>query len=178
VTIVVLDRDGVINVDSADYIKSAEEWQPLPGSIDAIAMVCKKGYQVYVATNQAGLARGLFSPSDLQQMHQKLESLVETAGGKIAGIFFCPHHPDDGCRCRKPNPGLLEQIAESANISLTNRPFVGDSLKDIQAAVAIGAKPVLVRTGNGRNTEAKLDSLDVDVYDDLAAFARQLVLIS
>ena len=177
-TIVVLDRDGVINVDSADYIKSAEEWQPLPGSIDAIAMVCKKGYQVYVATNQAGLARGLFSPLDLQQMHQKLESLVETAGGKIAGIFFCPHHPDDGCRCRKPNPGLLEQIAESANVSLTNRPFVGDSLKDIQAAVAIGAKPVLVRTGNGRNTEAKLDGLDVDVYDDLAAFARQLVLIS
>jgi len=178
VTIVVLDRDGVINVDSANYIKSAEEWQPLPGSIDAIAMVCKKGYQVYVATNQAGLARGLFSPLDLQQMHQKLESLVETAGGKIAGIFFCPHHPDDGCRCRKPNPGLLEQIAESANVSLTNRPFVGDSLKDIQAAVAIGAKPVLVRTGNGRNTEAKLDGLDVDVYDDLAAFARQLVLIS
>lgn len=177
-TIVVLDRDGVINVDSANYIKSAEEWQPLPGSIDAIAMVCKKGYQVYVATNQAGLARGLFSPLDLQQMHQKLESLVETAGGKIAGIFFCPHHPDDGCRCRKPNPGLLEQIAESANVSLTNRPFVGDSLKDIQAAVAIGAKPVLVRTGNGRNTEAKLDGLDVDVYDDLAAFARQLVLIS
>ena len=177
-TIVVLDRDGVINVDSANYIKSAEEWQPLPGSIDAIAMVCKKGYQVYVATNQAGLARGLFSPLDLQQMHQKLESLVETAGGKIAGIFFCPHHPDDGCRCRKPNPGLLEQIAESANISLTNRPFVGESLKDIQAAVAIGAKPVLVRTGNGRNTEAKLDGLDVDVYDDLAAFARQLVLIS
>ena len=168
----------MINVDSANYIKSAEEWQPLPGSIDAIAMVCKKGYQVYVATNQAGLARGLFSPLDLQQMHQKLESLVETAGGKIAGIFFCPHHPDDGCRCRKPNPGLLEQIAESANISLTNRPFVGDSLKDIQAAVAIGAKPVLVRTGNGRNTEAKLDGLDVDVYDDLAAFARQLVLIS
>ena len=177
-TIVVLDRDGVINVDSANYIKSAEEWQALPGSIDAIAMVCKKGYQVYVATNQAGLARGLFSPLDLQQMHQKLESLVETAGGKIAGIFFCPHHPDDGCRCRKPNPGLLEQIAESANVSLTNRPFVGDSLKDIQAAVAIGAKPVLVRTGNGRNTEAKLDGLDVDVYDDLAAFARQLVLIS
>ena len=177
-TIVVLDRDGVINVDSANYIKSAEEWQPLPGSIDAIAMVCKKGYQVYVATNQAGLARGLFSPLDLQQMHQKLESLVETAGGKIAGIFFCPHHPGDGCRCRKPNPGLLEQIAESANVSLTNRPFVGDSLKDIQAAVAIGAKPVLVRTGNGRNTEAKLDGLDVDVYDDLAAFARQLVLIS
>jgi D-glycero-D-manno-heptose 1,7-bisphosphate phosphatase len=178
VTIIVLDRDGVINVDSADYIKSAEEWQPLPGSIDAIAMICKKGYQVYVATNQAGLARGLFSPSDLQQMHQKLESLVETAGGKIAGIFFCPHHPDDGCRCRKPNPGLLEQIAESANVSLINKPFVGDSLKDIQAAVAIGAKPVLVRTGNGKNTETQLDSLYVDVYDDLAAFARQIVLIS
>ena len=177
-TIVVLDRDGVINVDSADYIKSADEWQPLPGSIDAIAMICKKGYQVYIATNQAGLARGLFSPSDLQRMHQKLEGLVETAGGKIAGIFFCPHHPDDGCRCRKPNPGLLEQIAEAADASLINKPFVGDSLKDIQAATAIGAKPVLVRTGNGKKTETKLDSLDVDVYDDLAAFAHQLVQVS
>jgi D-glycero-D-manno-heptose 1,7-bisphosphate phosphatase len=175
--IVVLDRDGVINVDSADYIKSADEWQPLPGSIDAIAMISQKGYTVYVATNQAGLARGLFSSVDLHQMHQKLKSLVVAAGGQIEGIFFCPHHPDEGCRCRKPNPGLLEQIAESAKASLTDQPFVGDSLKDIQAAIAIGAKPVLVRTGNGKNTETKLEGLVVDVYDDLDAFARQLVRI-
>lgn len=172
--IVILDRDGVINVDSADYIKSADEWRPLPGSIDAIAMMCHKGYAVYVATNQAGLARGLFSSTDLQQMHEKLRDLVVSAGGKIEGIFFCPHHPDDRCRCRKPNPGLLEQIAKSADTSLTNQPFVGDSLKDIQAAIAIGAKPVLVRTGNGISTETKLAGLVVDVYDDLDAFARQL----
>jgi len=172
--IVVLDRDGVINVDSADYIKSADEWQPLPGSVDAIAMICRKGYQVFIATNQAGLARGLFSLADLQQMHQKLESLVVAAGGQIDGIFFCPHHPDEGCRCRKPNPGLLEQISAAAQSSLTNQPFVGDSLKDIQAAITIGAKPVLVRTGNGKNTEAKLGSLAVDVYDNLDAFAKQL----
>ncbi|MFT7246279.1 MAG: D-glycero-D-manno-heptose 1,7-bisphosphate phosphatase [Candidatus Azotimanducaceae bacterium] len=175
--IVVLDRDGVINVDSADYIKSADEWLPLPGSIDAIAMISQKGYTVYVATNQAGLARGLFSSVDLHQMHQKLMSLVVAAGGHIEGIFFCPHHPDEGCRCRKPNPGLLEQIAESAKASLTDQPFVGDSLKDIQAAIAIGAKPVLVRTGNGKNTETKLEGLVVDVYDDLDAFARQLARI-
>ena len=108
--IVVLDRDGVINVDSADYIKSAEEWQPLPGSISAIAELHKKGYQIYIATNQAGLARGLFDLKALNQMHQKLVNLVEREGGAIAGVFFCPHHPDENCACRKPRPGLLQQI--------------------------------------------------------------------
>jgi D-glycero-D-manno-heptose 1,7-bisphosphate phosphatase len=110
VRIIVLDRDGVINQDSSDYIKSAEEWTPLEGSIEAIAELCKKGYKIYIATNQAGLARGLFEPSDLDEMHNKLRRLVEDAGGEVSGIFFCPHHPDEQCGCRKPKPGLLEQI--------------------------------------------------------------------
>lgn len=172
--IVVLDRDGVINVDSANYIKSAEEWQPLPGSISAIAGLFKKGYQVYIATNQAGLARDLFDLKALEQMHSKLISLVEREGGQIAGIFFCPHHPDERCACRKPKPGLLRQIEAASKTSLEDQPFVGDSLKDIEAAKAIGAKPILVRTGNGRETETQLTETNVDIFDDLKAFVNQL----
>ena len=172
--IVVLDRDGVINVDSAGYIKSAQEWQPLPGSISAIANLFKKGYRVYIATNQAGLARGLFDLLALEQMHNKLIGLVEREGGQIAGIFFCPHHPDEACGCRKPKPGLLRQIEVASKTSLEDQPFVGDSLKDIEAARAIGAKPILVRTGNGRETESLLTERDVEVFDDLSAFVNQL----
>jgi D-glycero-D-manno-heptose 1,7-bisphosphate phosphatase len=175
--IVVLDRDGVINVDSADYIKSAEEWQPLPGSISAIANLCKKGYAVYIATNQAGLARGLFDLKILEQIHAKLVSLVEQEGGQIAGIFFCPHHPDEACACRKPKPGLLREIEAVSKTSLEDQPFVGDSLKDIEAARAIGAKPILVRTGNGRETESRLTDSDVEIFDDLSAFVNQLTPI-
>lgn len=174
--LIVLDRDGVINHDSADYIKSADEWIPLEGSIEAIALLCEKGYRVYIATNQAGLARGLFSPSDLDEIHNKLCQLVEKAGGKISGIFFCPHHPDESCSCRKPKPGLLEQIQESSNMSISGAPFVGDSLKDLQAAIASGAKPVLVRTGNGVKTEAMLDQLSqaaISVFDNLLGFAQK-----
>ncbi len=178
--IIVLDRDGVINQDSSDYIKSAEEWTPLEGSIEAIAELCKKGYKIYIATNQAGLARGLFEPSDLDEMHNKLRRLVEDAGGEVSGIFFCPHHPDEQCGCRKPKPGLLEQIQSATQESLSGQPFVGDSLKDLQAAIAVGAKPVLVRTGNGKTTEIQLDHLTsdkVEVYDDLRAFAQQQVTL-
>jgi D-glycero-D-manno-heptose 1,7-bisphosphate phosphatase len=178
-SIIVLDRDGVINQDSPNYIKSAEEWLPLPGSIEAIAMLCRKGYRIYIATNQAGLARGLFAPTALEAMHQKLKRLVGAQGGAIAGVYFCPHHPDDQCACRKPLPGLLEQIQASAGTSIKGMPFVGDSLKDLQAALAIGAKPVLVRTGNGLKTEARLGELDakVEVFDDLMQFASQQTAI-
>jgi D-glycero-D-manno-heptose 1,7-bisphosphate phosphatase len=172
--IVVLDRDGVINIDSADYIKSAEEWQPLPGSISAIANLCKKGYAVYIATNQAGLARGLFDLKILEQIHAKLISLVEQQGGQIAGIFFCPHHPDEACPCRKPKPGLLRAIEAASKTSLQDQAFVGDSLKDIEAARAIGAKPILVRTGNGRETESRLTDSGVEIFDYLSAFVNQL----
>jgi len=178
--IVVLDRDGVINIDSADYIKSAEEWQPLPGSIKAIALLCDKGYDVYVATNQAGIARGLFSLSDLEAMHRKLRSLVKEEGGEIAGIRFCPHHPDDQCSCRKPKPGLLKQIATDSGESIQGQAFVGDSLKDLQAARAVNAKAVLVLTGNGQKTRSEIPKeleSAVSVFENLAAFADSVQAI-
>ena len=171
--IIALDRDGVINFDSPDYIKSAEEWRPIPGSIDAIKLLGEKGYQVYVATNQAGLARGLFSQSDLDAMHTKLLSLVSDVGGHIAGIMYCPHHPDEECDCRKPRPGLLQQIENHAGESMAGQCFVGDSLKDIQAAQAIQAKPVLVLTGNGVKTRQQLKPLSeaIEIYPQLLDFA-------
>lgn len=174
--IVALDRDGVINVDSPHYIKSKGEWEPLPGSIEAIKALNDKGYRVYVATNQAGLARGLFQQSDLDEMHSKLESLVEAEGGHVSGIKYCPHHPDEKCQCRKPMPGLLRQIERASGESMKNQCFVGDSLKDIQAAMSIGAKPILVLTGNGRSTQSKLKerSVDVETYDTLLDFAKAI----
>jgi D-glycero-D-manno-heptose 1,7-bisphosphate phosphatase len=168
--VIALDRDGVINVDSKDYIKSAAEWQPIPGSIEAIAQLCRKGYDIYIATNQAGLARGLFQMSDLEAMHSKLVQLVEAAGGKINGIMFCPHHPDEQCQCRKPRTGLLQQIEAHSRESMQNQYFVGDSSKDIQAARAIKAIPVLVLTGNGTDTREKLED-PVQTFTNLAAFA-------
>jgi D-glycero-D-manno-heptose 1,7-bisphosphate phosphatase len=170
--LIVLDRDGVINVDSADYIKSAEEWQPIPGSIDAIVRLCDMGFVVYVATNQAGLAKQRFGLVDLAGMHAKLNRLVENAGGVIAGIFFCPHHPDDGCECRKPKPGLLNQIRAAHQKPIQSMVFVGDSSKDIIAAVAGGCVPVLVLTGNGRQTQRErfAEASVMSVFDDLASF--------
>ena len=173
--IVVLDRDGVINVDSAQYIKSVDEWIPLPGSIEAIAALSQNGYRVYIATNQAGLARKLFTLEDLTQMHNKLRRLVEESGGEISGIMFCPHHPDELCRCRKPNIGLLEAIALEANEDLIGQAFVGDSLKDIQAAISMGCKPILVKTGNGRETLKLVDS-EIPVFDNLASYVSSLGL--
>lgn len=171
--IIALDRDGVINIDSPDYIKSSDEWLPIPGSIDAISLLCDKGYKVYVATNQAGIARGLFDLDDLNAMHDKLTGLVEQAGGIISGIMFCPHHPDEKCACRKPRPGLLEQIQDHSGESLAGQYFVGDSLKDIQAAGAIGARPALVLTGNGAKTRLEVGE-HVPVFSDLADFAQSV----
>jgi D-glycero-D-manno-heptose 1,7-bisphosphate phosphatase len=169
--VIALDRDGVINIDSRDYIKSAAEWQPIPGSIEAIAQLGQKGYDIYVATNQAGLARGLFTMSDLNEMHEKLVAMTEAAGGRICGIMFCPHHPDHECDCRKPKPGLLHQIEVHSGESMQGQYFVGDSLKDIQAARSINAAPVLVLTGNGKETKKKLDG-SIPTFNDLAAFAQ------
>ncbi len=178
--LVILDRDGVINRDSKDFVKSADEWLPLPGSIDAIAALSAAGYKVAVASNQSGLARGLFDEPALDAMHAKLQALVEDAGGKVDYIVVCPHGPDDGCACRKPEPGMYRQVAEHFDTALDDVAIVGDSLRDLEAAVAAGAKPILVRTGNGVNTETllhgKLEA--VPVFDDLAAFARSLVLDS
>ncbi|MFT6839324.1 MAG: D-glycero-D-manno-heptose 1,7-bisphosphate phosphatase [Candidatus Azotimanducaceae bacterium] len=170
--LIVLDRDGVINVDSSDYIKSAEEWRPLPGSIDAIVRLCAMGFVIYVASNQAGLAKQKFSVDDLAGMHAKLNGLVESAGGVIAGIFFCPHHPDEGCECRKPKPGLLNQIRAAHPKPIESMVFVGDSSKDILAALAGDCLPVLVLTGNGRQTQRELiaEMPMMAIFDDLASF--------
>ena len=171
--LLILDRDGVINQDSASFVKSAEEWLPLPGSIAAIARLSRAGYTVAVASNQSGLARGLFDRNALRAMHRKLRRLVSDEGGRIDRIVVCPHGPDDGCRCRKPKPGLLMRLARHYGVSLVGVPVIGDSLRDLQAAAAAGATPILVRTGNGKKTLMNLPVAlrDVRIYDDLAAFA-------
>ena len=171
--LLILDRDGVINQDSASFVKSAEEWLPLPGSIAAIARLSRAGYTVAVASNQSGLARGLFDRNALRAMHRKLRRLVSDEGGRIDRIVVCPHGPDDGCRCRKPKPGLLMRLARHYGVSLVGVPVIGDSLRDLQAADAAGATPILVRTGNGKKTLMNLPVAlrDVPIYDDLAAFA-------
>ena len=172
--LVILDRDGVINEDSPDFIKSADEFIPLPGALEAIAALNRAGYTVVVATNQSGLARGLFDEGDLDAIHTKLDVLLSEHGGSIDAVFLCPHGPDDGCDCRKPAPGLLLEIAEHYGISLDGVPCVGDRTRDLEAARAVDATPILVRTGNGSATEGETAAEGVLVYDDLAAFVRTL----
>lgn len=174
---VVLDRDGVINRESADFIKTPDEWIPLPGSLEAIARLTRAGYPVCVATNQSGVGRGLFDLDALDAIHDKMRRAVESAGGDLAGIFFCPHAPDDGCDCRKPRPGLLHQIEQRFGCSLQGSPIVGDSKRDLDAALAAGGRAILVRTGNGRDTEKTLveSNAVIDVFDDLAAVVRDLL---
>lgn len=155
--LIILDRDGVINEDSEEYIKSEEEWSPLPGSIEAIALLSKNGFTVTIATNQSGIGRKLFDEYDLDKIHQKMCTLVEDSGGCIDGIFYCPHLPDENCDCRKPRTGLLKSISKEFDTPLADVPFVGDSLKDIQAAKAVSCQPFLVKTGNGTKTLASLD---------------------
>ena len=178
--VVVLDRDGVINQDSDNYIKSVDEWLPIDGSIDAIAKLSNAGYKVVVATNQSGIGRKLFDEYTLAQIHSTLCAMVEKAGGFVDAIFYCPHTPEDNCQCRKPETGLLQQIESEFACSLAGASFVGDSYKDIQAALAFGCKPVLVRTGKGTETEKRiqLENLaDIPVYDDLAAAVQQNLVI-
>ncbi len=173
--LVVLDRDGVINHDSANFIRAPAEWVPLPGALDAIARLTTAGFAVVVASNQSGIGRGLFTRDTLGAIHAKMTAAIEEAGGRLAGIFFCPHAPQDGCDCRKPLPGLLRQIEAAFGCSLAGQPVVGDSVRDLRAAQAVGARAILVRTGNGRQTEAQLvDVAGVEVYDDLAAVADAL----
>jgi len=171
---VILDRDGVINEDSDDYIKSVDEWIPINGSLEAITRLKKAGFQVTVATNQSGLARGYFDQVTLQAMHDKLDALLAQRGVALAGIFFCPHSPSDNCVCRKPKPGLLLQIAKQFNIDLKQTVFVGDTMSDIQAARMAGARPVLVKTGKGLRTLDKYGPIDdVPVYENLTSFVRE-----
>ena len=176
--IIVLDRDGVINHDSENYIKSVEEFIPIDHSISAIVRLCEAGFKVVVATNQSGLARNYFDENLLSEMHDLLCTIVEKAGGVIDGIFYCPHHPDEGCSCRKPGTGLLQQIEKEFACKLQGCYFVGDSLKDIEAARAFDCNPILVRTGKGLLTEQFLsDSNDFSVptYDDLTAAVSRII---
>lgn len=171
--LVILDRDGVINYDSDAYIKSADEWRALPGSLEAIAALGTAGYTVTVASNQSGIGRGLFGETELAAIHAKMTAAVEAAGGRLAGIYFCPHRPDAGCSCRKPRPGLLEQIAGDFGVSLTGVPVVGDKRSDLEAAEAVGARPILVATGQGQRTAQDAPGR-YERYADLAAVAARL----
>lgn len=174
--LIVLDRDGVINEDSEAYIKSPAEWVPIEGSLEAIARLSHAGYQVVVATNQSGVGRGLFDLETLMRIHEKMQHAAAVAGGSIDAIFFCPHEPGEECECRKPKPGLLRDVGQRLHVPLDGVPVIGDSLRDLQAAEAIGAHPILVRTGKGRATEAALPpDHEYPVYDDLAAAAQALL---
>lgn len=168
--LLILDRDGVINFDSDAFIKSPDEWLPIPGSLEAIARLHQAGWRVVVASNQSGVGRGLMDEDALEAIHRRMEQAVAAAGGHFDGIFYCPHHPDEGCKCRKPLPGLLKAIATHFDMSLQHVPVIGDSARDLEAADAAGADPVLVLTGNGEKTRAGLpDDSVVPVYADLSA---------
>ncbi|WP_430460739.1 D-glycero-beta-D-manno-heptose 1,7-bisphosphate 7-phosphatase [Thalassolituus sp. LLYu03] len=177
--LIILDRDGVLNEDSDDYIKSVDEWIPLQGSAEAVGRLCKAGYTIAVATNQSGLARGYFTQADLDAMHAKMTALAAAEGGSFAHIAFCPHGPDDDCDCRKPLPGLIHQIEQALKVSAQGCWMVGDSIRDLEAGVAAGCKPALVRTGKGAKSEAKLAATSgletAPVFDDLRAFADFLL---
>ncbi|MCG6656704.1 D-glycero-beta-D-manno-heptose 1,7-bisphosphate 7-phosphatase [Halomonas campisalis] len=175
--LVILDRDGVINQDSEAYIKSLDEWLPYPRAIEAIARLSRAGWTIAVATNQSGIARGYYDAATLAAMHEELERQVAAAGGEIAHIAYCPHGPDDGCDCRKPLPGLLQQIREALGLeSLSGSWMVGDSLRDLEAGEAMGCRPVLVRTGKGKRTESQGVGLEQALrFDDLGGFVDWLL---
>ena len=170
--LIILDRDGVINHDSDAYIKSPEEWQPIDGSLEAIVQLNHSGYTVVVASNQSGLARGYFDIEALTAIHKKMDEMLYKIGGGIDAVFYCPHGPDDGCDCRKPKPGMLLNIGQRYNVSLSEVMFIGDTISDVKAAQNAHTNPVLVRTGKGAKAEKIIQvecKGEIPVYDDLAA---------
>ncbi len=176
--LIILDRDGVINEDSDDYIKSPDEWMPIPGSLDAIARLNHAGYMVAIASNQSGIARGYFSLETLAAMNVKMNDMLSTLGGRIDAMFYCPHGPKDGCDCRKPKPGLLTEIGNRFQVRLGDVLFIGDNINDVKAAQAAGAKPVIVRTGKGDQTAKMIEDQhfgDVPVYKDLNDVVNNLL---
>ncbi len=174
--LVILDRDGVINHDSGAFVRTPEEWQPIPGGLDAIARLSRAGWRVVVATNQSGLRRRLFDIETLNRIHDKMHRQLAEVGGRVEAIFICPCLPTDDCDCFKPSPGMLHQISERLHAPLENVPFIGDKLGDLDAARAAGARPWLVRTGYGIRTLVEAESLkDVEVHDDLAAAVDALL---
>ncbi len=174
--LIILDRDGVINQDSDAFVKNPDEWIALPGSLHAIARLTQAGWKVVVATNQSGLARGLFDMDTLTAIHAKMRRELAAAGGSIDAVFMCPHGPDDNCTCRKPRPGMFEQIGHRYDVDLAGVPAVGDSLRDLQASSSVGCSPWLVLTGNGKKTLAKGGLPEnARVFDDLSAVADALL---
>ncbi len=174
--LVILDRDGVINADSPDHIKNEAEWVALPGSLDAISRLNRAGYRVVIITNQSALGRGKMNMEQLNAIHQKLAAHLTQFGGSIDAILFCPHTPADNCACRKPKPGLYLELARRLGLSLTGVPAIGDKLSDIEPALAVGARPMLVRTGNGRALEQSGQiPAGVPVFDDLRAAVTALL---
>jgi D-glycero-D-manno-heptose 1,7-bisphosphate phosphatase len=179
--LVILDRDGVINKDSSSFIKTPDEWQPIKGSLEAIARLSQAGYEVVIITNQSGVGRGLLSADMLAQIHLRMIDYVQQHGGKIQSVLFCPHHPDDGCKCRKPLSGLYHELAERLNINFSRVYSVGDSIRDLVAAQNAGATPVLVKTGNGKKSLKKINNdpqIKLDgtmVFDNLATFTDALL---
>lgn len=174
-SLIILDRDGVINHDSDEFIKTPAEWEPIEGSLEAIARLNYAGYRVVVITNQSGIARGLLDVETLNRIHSKMRRMLAQVGGKIEAIMFCPHGPEDDCTCRKPHNGAFTDLANRLRVNLENVPAVGDSMRDIQAAMASKARPILVRTGKGERTLAEGIPEGVEVYDDLAAAATALL---
>jgi len=174
--LIILDRDGVINQHSERFIKTPDEWKPIPGSLEAIARLTREGYRVVVATNQSGIARGLFEMATLSAIHNKMVKAVASQGGRIDAVFFCPHSLEHECACRKPRTGMFDEIAQRYACDLDDVPVVGDSLRDLQAAEAVGAIPILVRTGKGERTLAEGGiPQGTPVFDDLAAVAEALL---
>jgi D-glycero-D-manno-heptose 1,7-bisphosphate phosphatase len=173
--LVILDRDGVINYDSATYICSPDEWRPLPGSLEAIAALHARGRRVVVVSNQSGVGRELFSKATLATIHAKMIDAIEAAGGAVSGVYYCPHRPEDACACRKPAPGMLHQIARDFGCGLAGVAFIGDKVSDVLAADAVGARPILVRTGSGVAAAAELRARSIEVYDDLADAVSHLL---
>jgi len=174
--LIILARDGVINFDSANYIKSPAEWKPIPGSLEAIARLNQAGYRVVVATNQSGVGRGLFDMDTLNAIHEKMHKALRALGGRIDAIYYCPHPADSSCDCRKPKPGMFRRISETLNVNLKGVPAVGDSQRDLQACVILGCQPILVLTGKGEKTraEAQLPEGTLE-FADLAAVVDWLL---
>jgi len=175
--LVILDRDGVINHDSDDFIKSPDEWRPIEGSLEAIAALSAAGFEVAVASNQSGVGRKLIDRPTLEAIHGKMRAAVRAAGGDIGRLVYCPHHPDDGCECRKPAPGLLLDLSRQYGVPLTNVPVIGDSTRDLEAAISVGARPILVLTGKGERSSAELAArgMEVETYPCLREAADALI---
>ena len=179
--LIILDRDGTINEDRDDFVKSPEEWVPIPGALEAIARLNHAGWHTVIATNQSGIGRGTYDMAALNGMHVKMNRLLAKQGGRIDAVFFCPHAPGDQCLCRKPLPGLFEQIRERFGVDLDKVPVVGDTLRDLQAGSAVGCIPHLVRTGKAALLDATQLKLLCDqvpgtvVHADLTAFAEHII---